>query len=231
MKNTILVFLTLLFAGHLAYAQTFEFTEGMVTHKDGLRSSIRVYLTPSPKDVKKAWKDYIEKEFDADVDGIGLFTNKDLLTAEQVQIRTISDKELDLYNEVLETPDRTEMNVFAALGYDVYLSKEKHPEAYEGLRTLTFNFVKSFLPNYLEKEIEDQREEVKDLQEDIVDMKKKIEKNKEKIESLQKENVELEQKIVEAEAKLERSTSELDSKREKLEKTKKKISDSSINNQ
>lgn len=194
MKNLInLLFIILsLSIGSNAYAQTeFDFQVSTVDYDGKERPCIAVRLAPETKAVKKAWEDFVKKEYRIKLKGLGFLMNKDILSAEKVIVKSLSDKSIDFRTRVVEEKDHTLMQVFVSLGYDIYLSPEKYPQAFQDLKNRTWKFVKTYLPRYYNDEIEALTDALKDLNKDQADIKDQIADNEKEMEKLQKENEKL----------------------------------------
>lgn len=163
-------------------------------HDDAQRPCIQVNIDPEPKTLKNAWKDYLNDKHDFKLKGIGFLSNKDLLSAEEVKVESISSKEMDFYTHIDEDDNGSEMKVFVRYGYDIYLNRESNPDEYLILNQMVEDFLKSYLPKYYqgkisdtEKRVEELTDESKKLKEDIADNAKEIEKRKKEIKDLEKE--------------------------------------------
>ena len=199
-------------------AQDIEIKPGTVEHNEGLRPCIVVHLDPEPKTLKKKWKTYLKENYDFKLKGIGFLTNKDLLKSEDIVVDDISPKRLDFYTKIIEDEVGSEMKVFASFGYDIYVDKQETPEAYETMKKMLNDFLKSYLPKYYKSEVKESKKKVKKLTKQVKNLKKDISKNKEEIEDLKKEIDELTEEVSEKETKLEEATIKLKQRKLKLER-------------
>ena len=170
-----------------AWSQSVNPQKSTIEHNDKNRPCLKAVVRPQPKTLKKAWKDFLKDAYDFKIKGIGFLTNKDLLTAEKVTINEISPKAMDFYTKILEHENGSEMSVFASLGYDIYISKEKMPSEFAALKGIFEKFLQNYLPGYHKELIKDTQKKIKELENDRKDMKKQIRKDKRKIENLNKE--------------------------------------------
>jgi len=224
MKNKILILLSFLITSTLAIGQTARLEINEVLYKDVLRPSIEVEMVPSAKDVKKAWKNFIEDQYDADVSGYGLFANKDILSTSGATIRPISEKKIDLYSKIIRDGNKTKMNVYGTFGYDSFITPDEHSKAFRAMHDVVGDFVASFLPNYFAEVVDETRDEVEDAADNVADLEKKIERNKEEINDLTKENIELTEELVETRKMLSELKKNLNKDKKKLETVKDKVS-------
>ncbi|MFK7969942.1 MAG: hypothetical protein AB8F95_06220 [Bacteroidia bacterium] len=209
-RFSILLFILALFLS-TSYAQVSWVTDATVQHHEKFRPGQTISLMAEPNDVKKAWKDFLKDRYDMDVEGLGFLTNKDILTAEKVMLPTMHDYTLDLYAEIVPTENKgiakTQMTVFAAYGYDMYVDRHEHREAYKEMRAMFNAFLSDFVPAFYKEKIEDMSDGISDLEKDKIKLEEynikieediekslaEIEKLKEDIENLKsehKENIE-----------------------------------------
>lgn len=181
------------------YAQDYSMNRGQFVHDEKERPTLQVRLDPKPDPVKEAWKDFIKDEFNVKLKGIGFLSNKDLMSAEKVQMKALSDKELNFYTHVVENDGRTEMNVFVSLGYDIYVEPKEYPDMYGTMETITRRFLSQFLPQYYQKQLSETKDRLSDLRDERSDLKDNIEDNKKDIEDLREDNEDLRAKLSEKE--------------------------------
>ncbi|XOV68748.1 MAG: hypothetical protein ACFHU9_06115 [Fluviicola sp.] len=188
-----------------------------VLYEDDMRPSLEVTVVPEPKEVKRAWHDFVKDNYDVDLDGIGLFSNKDILSAEEVKIEKLSSQHIDFMTKITATEGGTKMEVFAAKGYDIYIDPVENPEEFGRMDLMVRDFLADYIPAYYSEQIEDQSEEVEDLAKKRNKQKKEIDENEEEIAQLKEEIASLQDAIEQSEADLEETEKMLDSERQKLE--------------
>ena len=236
MDKYLLVFFVALFSTFgILQAQTLELDNGSILYEKEKRQAVMVTMDPEPKEVKKAWKKFIQKNYDENVEGLGLFTNKEVLTSKKANIEIISEKEMDLYAEIVEVGENTQMNVFAALGYDIYLNPETHPKEYDALEGLVIDFLNDFLPDHIQENVEDIEDNLADLKDEKSTRLKKIKKNKDdvaqmeqKIKDLKKDNLDYEKEIVDLTDSIKKTESKLKIKRKGLNRVVKDLGTTNI---
>lgn len=222
--NLIITSLTFLFLGISSLgAQHLIIEQSTIIHNDEPRACIRVQMDPLPKEVKKAWRDYLDDNHDIDLKGIGFLSNKDMLSAEGVNFSEISSKELSLYTEVIEQGNFTEMRVFAALGHDIYLNETDYPLEFNRLQNTVEAFIGSYLPNHYQTLVAETEEELQDLTERQEDLTEDIADNREDIAKLEKENLEKTKELTEVENQIRSMNNILQARREKLQQVDRKI--------
>lgn len=190
-KTLISTFILLGLILNLSFAQDIQTFESSVEYEDQTYPSYSSIITPETDEVKEAWEDYIKDNYKVKLKGTGLFSNKDVLYAEQVQIDPLSSKNMDFYTRIIEEGDRTRMDVFGSFGYDVMLSRGNDQGNFDKLNNMLENFLSSFVPAYYEEKLAEMKEELEnmegerdDLMKDNKKMRKKIEKNKEEMAEL-----------------------------------------------
>ncbi len=198
-------------------AQQLNMMDGMVQYQKRDYPAVIVQMEPDPKTVKKAWEDYIRREHDINMKGIGFLTNKDVLTAEEVSFPAISTKEMDFYTKVIEENDATKMMVFAALGYNIPIDKDRNYKEYIAMKAVVSDFIDNFLPAYYMERLETAKSAVADLEGDQKDLRKDIEDNQKEIEKLRKENEKLQEKLNETQTELQAALELLSKRRTKLQ--------------
>jgi len=215
-------------------AQEVSLKEGYYTRNNESRPGIRAYLSPNTKDVKKAFKDYLNDAHDIDLKGLGLFTNKDELYAENVKLEKVSSQNMDLYAEIVEADNQkgTQITLYGALGYDVYLSEDDYPVEHEGLEDVMVGFLKSYLVDYHEERLENAREQLEDVTDDAQDLtgdidgkEEDIVKNKNEIEELKKEIDQLTRDLEKRKKALSDAELAYEMRMKKLKKVKKNLED------
>jgi len=187
------------------------------------RSSIEVIVTPEPKELKKAWHDYMENDHDINMKGIGWFSNKDVLTAEEVNITKLSSNTIDFHTKIIDVEDGTQMSVFAAKGYDIYINLEDHPKEFGRMELMLRDFLGSYIPEYYSNQIDNQADEVEDLVEKRASQEEDVEDKKEEIVLLKDEISSLEESIKQTESDIQETENSLNVERERLEELRMKL--------
>ncbi len=212
------------------FAQDIRIIESTVEHNDKNRPSLSVTINPDTKAVKKKWKDFMDDKYDVDVKGIGFLTNKDVLTSEQVTLKKISEKQLDLFAKVVEVNDKTRIDIFAAPGYDIYIDPQSSPRAFGGMRSILVEFLNYYLPEFYQEKVEDAQDDYEDLVDSRDELKDNIEDNineidelREEIKNLRKENQNLGNDLVETRNKLGDAEQKLMEKKDKKKQVNKRI--------
>lgn len=195
-----------LFFSMPALGQNITLQQGMIEHNEKQRPCVQVSLkAPQPKPLKKAWEDFMDDEYDVNMKGIGFLSNKDILTAQEVNIPAMSDKSLNFYTRIIEQGNQTEMCVFSSFGYDIYATPEEYPQAFETMEKMTAQFLRSYLPEYYHEKIEVSMEEVEDIRSEISDLEETMADNTKEIEELKAENAEIEKNLIDQKEKLRKA--------------------------
>jgi len=155
--------------------------------------------------------------------GIGFLSNKDLLSAEQVNFIQISSKTMDLYTQIIEDENGSEMKVFAAFGYDIYINEENMPTEFAALKGILEKFLIDYLPKHYEDLIIDTEARINKLIKEQNDIEQDIKEDRKKIEDLKDEIKELTDKQNSNQSKLETTKRKLKKRKEKLEKVQRQL--------
>lgn len=220
-----ILLLTILFAlsAPLLLAQNLTPQHSTIEHNDEERPCLKVTIDPPPKILKKAWRDYLKDEHDFKLKGIGFLANKDLLSTEKVVIEAISQKEMNFYTQIVDTENGSEMKVFAAYGYDIYIDKKGRPQEYDAMRGMLESFLKTYLPGYYEESIEETEERLEELADERNDIKDNIKEDEKAIKKLEKEIKDLKKNLESNESKLKAVEEKLKATEDRLKRVRKQL--------
>ncbi|REJ83797.1 MAG: hypothetical protein DWQ44_00695 [Bacteroidetes bacterium] len=217
MKKLIFSFIFILLISTAVCAQSFSPVKSTIEHEEKLRPCLMLKLDPEPTNLKNAWIDFLNDKYDFKLKGMGLFSNKELLSAEEVSIPHISTKKMNFYTHVTEEESASEMKVFASLGYDIYINEQDYPDEFNTIRDMMTAFLKQYLPQYYSELIEASSEKVKNLNKEIKDMNGEINDKQGDIEKLNKEIDELRKNVQEKSKELKDSEIQLRLQEDKRE--------------
>lgn len=170
------------------HAQTYKIDTATISYENKLRPCFVVKYDASPKTVKKAWDDYFKKNYGVKVKGIGFLTNKEVLSATDVSILSISDKRMNMYASVVDAPgERSELSFFMAFGYDFFIGPETFPAEFTAMKKVLNDFSMDFLTEFYGSEAARITSAIKSLEKDIKENEKDIQKNTKNARSKSKE--------------------------------------------
>ena len=129
------------------------------------------------KTVKKGWVDYMKKNYKIKVKGVGLFSDKDIVEADDVTINSISDKRMNMYARVTDITGGSEMKYFMSFGYDFFIGPKEYTMEFEGMLKMLNDFSISFLNNYYADETSSILKKIKGYERDIKKNEKTITSN------------------------------------------------------
>lgn len=216
LQNLLVILVSLFIIGTVSLpAQNLIIEKGTIIHNGEPRACIQIMMDPLPKEVKKAWHDYLDDNFDINLRGIGFLTNKDMLKREAVSFPEISSQEISIYTRVIEQGNLTEMSVFAAITPDTYLNEKDYPIEFNRLQNVVEAFIGSYLPDHYQTLVQETEEKLKDLIDERDDLTDDISDNRDKIVELEKENLEKERELTKVEDQIQRIQNILDARREK----------------
>ena len=221
--KTLFFFIILLCSAFVLQGQKLSIDNSTTMYKDQKYPSLKIVLEPDSKDVKKAYKKWMEDQQDVDVGGLGFLKNKDVLTIEAQSVKRISPNKMDLYAKFDEEKGNTTLHIFGAFGYDFPLAPDTYPVAYRNMKQITYAFLNDYLPGYYQEKIEDTKDGISDLKDDKTEAIDDIADNKEEIKKLKKENADLTAQIKRYEKDLKKKNQQLDSQIKDEKKVKKII--------
>ncbi len=167
MKKAQFLILCVLFMSVRISAQTFRINTTEITFENKLRPCLFVRFDADAKTVKKGWVDYMRKNYKIKVKGIGLFSDKDIVEAEDVTINSIADKRMNMYARVTDIPGGSEMKYFMSFGYDFFIGPEEYPKEFDGMYKVLNDFSTSFLNDYYADETSAILKKIKGYERDI----------------------------------------------------------------
>lgn len=172
--------------------------------------ALRASITPPRKDLQDAFEDWMDDTYDINMKGGGLFSDKEIRSAEDISLAPVSSDRINLFTKTIASKNETNMYLFAARGSQRFIGPDE-ATAFAGLEQIFDDFLSYYLPEYYAERVAEAKEELEDLQDDLKDLRDDIADNEEKIQQLRKENIdleseagELEKAIRDAEALLEK---------------------------
>lgn len=175
-KIKLLLFLTVLFSIKLT-AQTYRIDSTNISFENKLRPCFAVSYDADPKTVKKAWSKFLDKNYKIKTKGIGLLTDKDLISARDVTISSISDKRMDMYASITDISGGSNMKYFMSFGYDFFIGPDNYPKEFEGMKKLLNDFSVGFLNKYYGDETSQILKQIKHYERDLKKDNKSIKQN------------------------------------------------------
>ncbi len=189
MKNLNHIIVSLLLVGGSLgmNAQTIKVEKTVISHENKLRPCLATNVEVSPKELKKDWVNFLNKNYAVKLQGVGIFTDDDLLKIEDVTAVSISDKRFNLYTNITKTPEGSSMKVFASHGYDDYIGDETYPKEYDQLNSIVNKFLLEELNHFYSNKNGKMTSDLKDMNNKRIAERKSIENNKSKIYDVNKE--------------------------------------------
>ena len=167
MKKIQFLILCVLLMSVKVSAQTFVIDTTEITFENKLRPCLFVKFDADAKTVKKGWVDYMKKNYKIKVKGVGLFSDKDIVEADDVTINSISDKRMNMYARVTDITGGSEMKYFMSFGYDFFIGPKEYTMEFEGMHKMLNDFSISFLNNYYADETSSILKKIKGYERDI----------------------------------------------------------------
>jgi len=217
MKNLKTTFLVaLLFSPLFLFGQNITPITGELQHNDKTREAWVVNVEPESKGLKKAWKDYLKKNYDIKLKGIGFLSNKDVLFVNQVVFKEISLKTMDFYTKIVEDENGSEMTVFGSFGYDFYINSTDFPEEFAKMNNIMTAFLQEYVPNYYKNQLKDVTGVISNLAKDEEKLTKRIENDNKNVVKMESKILNLEKSIEETKKALIENEAELTATQRKL---------------
>jgi len=168
-------------------AQTLVIEKTVISYENKLRPCLASNVEPVSKQLKKDWVNYLNKNYGVKLNGIGMFSDDDLLKIEDVTAIAISDKRFNLYTMITKTAEGSSMKVFASHGYDDFIGDEKYPKEFDGLNSILNKFLSEELNHFYTDKNNKLTGDLKDMNNKRVSERKSIENNKSKLYDINKE--------------------------------------------
>jgi hypothetical protein len=172
----LLLFVTILLSVKLS-AQTYHIDTTNISFQNKLRPCLKVSYDADPKRVKESWSKFLKKNYKIKSKGIGLLSDKDIVSTQDVTIHNISDKRMNIYASITGMASGSEMNYFMSFGYDFFIGPDNYTTEFEGMKKLLNDFSVEFLNTYYGDETSKILKEIKHLEKDIKKDNKSIQKN------------------------------------------------------
>jgi hypothetical protein len=206
-------------------AQNLSYSSGTTEVEGEIVKTINVKLDPKPETVKGSFENWMEDNYDVDLDGKRLlFFDKKVMSAKGVVIPAISSRRIDLNVRVDESnEDFTTLQVYASFGYNNWITPMDYPYEYAALEGIVYEYISDYLPEYYLNRIEDTKEQLADLKEDKEELNEDVIDNKERIEELKKENEELMRRLKENQANINETKSKLSKRNKQYESINRRV--------
>lgn len=206
-------------------SQVYEYTEGTIEHDGAIVQTIKLNLDPKPDLLEEKFKTWIDDNYNVGLDDKTLiFFNRDVLEAKGIVIPSVSDRQMDLYVRIDKDQDKTSsMHIYGSWGYNNWISKNNDPLVYSNLKTIAFEFIEEFLPNYYLNIVKTTKVDLKELIEENEKLEAEVAVQQAKIEEMIKENEEKMSIILQNKQKIYEAQQRLENKIEKYNKVQKKI--------
>ena len=175
------------------------------------------------KTVKKAWKDFIEEDYQAQVQGIGFLSNKKVLTVEAGRITDISTKPVDLFLKVTAKGSQVSLALFARDHQGDFISRSDSPDEFKALKPLLTRFIRTHLINQSQQRLESWKTQYQELTERREDKLETLEENKEDIRDAQETILELNEENDQLMIEIQEIENEIENAGKRVEEEKLKL--------
>lgn len=189
MKKLLSFLCVLLLAGGAARAQLYDARTSSVNFEKKEREAVKVQVEGSAQWTRDFWQSWLKDTYSIKLKGDGVFGvgKKDILSAKQVPMSSVSGKLLDLYSTVTSPSDSvSELSVWASLGSDTFITSSGTPSEFSSLRSITQSFAAAARLKSYREQIEEAEKMLRDSEKE----KDKLEKEREALASTTKSNLE-----------------------------------------
>lgn len=207
--KTVFLLMAISVTSFLNAQQLIQIKDASIDFDGKERPCIQVNVDPNPELLKEEWRDYLDDNYGFKLKGIGFLSDKDLLSAKEIEVEELSSRQIDFFTRVVEGENGSEMKVFVRFGYDIYLSKSDNPSEYNTLRNMLDGFLKEYLPAYYAAQIKETEDlidelsdETEDLEEAISDDTAEAAKLQDRIKNSEENLKSKTKKLIEAKSKL-----------------------------
>ena len=204
-------------------AQVGRIESTTITYEDKAVDALTVTMKPARKDIQKAFDDWMDDRYDINMKGGGLFSDKNLRSAEAVTIPAVSPDNISLFVRTEERGGESTMTLFASRGLENFIGK-REMSAFAGLEDVFDSFLSYYLPEYYQERVAEAQEMLADLRDDFSDKEEKISKNDKEIKKLQKENAELREELKSLERDINAAERTLDKRKDTRREVRRKMS-------
>ncbi|WP_400193555.1 hypothetical protein [Hymenobacter sp. B81] len=201
-----------------ALAQVYDVRTSTVNVDRRERPALKVQVEGSTSLVRAYFQEFMKDNYNirfktGGVLGIG--GSKDVLTAKQTPVSSVSGKLLDLYANIVAPSDSTvEVQVFAAFDNGTtWIDPERTPSEFAALRTIVNNFAREARPYFYkqqvaeaEKQLQEAEKEKSRLEKDTKTTQENTASNLARIQQLQEQNEKNAARVKENDAKLQENT-------------------------
>jgi hypothetical protein len=221
-----LLLLVVLLSSGRASAQAYDVRTSTINIDRRERPALKVQVEGRTADARAYFQDFMKENYNIKFKTggvLGLGGNKEMLSAKQTPVSSISGKLLDLYANVVAPTDSTaEIQVFAAFDNGTtWIDPESTASEFAALRTIVNNFARGARAHFLqqqvleaEKLVEAAEKEKQRLERDTKQAQDNTASNLAKIQQLQQQNEQNAAKIKENETKLQKNA--VDTERNKV---------------
>ncbi|NNC82949.1 MAG: hypothetical protein HKN79_05180 [Flavobacteriales bacterium] len=194
-------------------------------HDEELREGHTVSLTIPAEASKEQLEDFMDDRYDVNLKGGGLFSNKDVLSAEEISIPALYPESMDLYFRVIPVGNESKVKVTARDSGDTYFGASHMNTTFEALGRILNDYSIYAENRFYTDRLNERQEQVEDVMKDIQKNEEDIEKNKSKIQDNLDENAEMESENRKMSAEIEDLEKDLKKLKEQIEGAKRSLNE------
>ena len=179
-----------------ARSQTYTIATTNITFEAKSRPCLFSEIDPKAREVKKAFKKYMKKNYSVKVKGVGFITNKDFLKARDIMLGIVSNKRMNLYTHITQNPNNSNISVFGSFGYDIFIDSLNYKQEFGEMKNLMNRFLLEYLNDYYTLHINKTAKAIKKLNDRKFRLTKRMDRNDRKITRAEKRIAKLENKKI-----------------------------------
>ena len=171
----------ILISGVVAAQQSATVTDGTTTYDKKTLPSMSIQLDAPVDLVYDIWDDFWDERYDIDIDRTDKDGDNIAYLAEQVPLRSLGDKNLDVYSSVGGNEQRSTVNLSLAYAENDVITRTNHGGDYRTASAILEEFRTYFYQRYFDEQLTDTRDELADLRDDSQDASEDADKARKKI--------------------------------------------------
>ena len=177
-----LIFPLILLSSALATAQqAATVTDGTTTYDKKTLPSMSIQLDAPVEMVYDIWDDFWDERYDIDIDRSDKDGDNIAYLAEQVPLRSLGDKNLDVYSSVGGNEQRATVHLSLAYAENDVITRTNHQGDYRTASAFLDEFRTYFYQRYFDEQLANKRDELADLRDDSQDASEDADKARKKI--------------------------------------------------
>lgn len=209
-KVTIGLFLMLSSISFLK-AQSYKVSETMTVIDGKYTNAMMVNLPSEADDMEEEWEDYLEDNYDLELDKVGRKRDTTTYISEKVIKDNLNNVSYDIYSKIVDNENgTTDLYVKWAFNEETFIETIDNPQKAADAKYMMERFAKRAYIKFYEEQLEDLVDKQEDAIDDYDDLNDDVEK-------LEKRNKKLERKINKYKADIDSNKEQKEANRTEME--------------